>query len=123
MPAGAGGSHSVLGGEDISMFISANKEAAWKFMQFMTGEFAQTEMAKCGQIPVNKTALNSETVKRAEFAPFLEALASARSRPTVPAWSEMDNLLNMAVTAVVNGEKSAQAALDELAVQWDNLLK
>ena len=54
IPAGKGGSVSVLGGEDISMFNSANKEAAWKFMKFMTDSFAQEEMAKCGQIPVNK---------------------------------------------------------------------
>jgi multiple sugar transport system substrate-binding protein len=123
MPAGNGGSHSVLGGEDISMFSSANKEAAWKFMQFMTGEFAQTEMAKCGQIPVNKAALNSDLVKNADFAPFIEALASARSRPTVAVWNEMDNGLNMAVSAVVSGSKSAKTAMDELAQQWDALLR
>ena len=46
MPEGEGGSHSVLGGENISMFNTANKDAAWKFMKFMTGEFAQEEMAK-----------------------------------------------------------------------------
>ena len=123
IPAGEGGSISVLGGEDIAMFASANKEAAWKFMQFMTGEFAQTEMAKCGQIPVNKAALTSETVKNASYAPFIEAIQTAKARPTVAAWSEMDNELTMAVTAVVTGEKTAQEALDELAAQWDELLK
>ncbi|MFR3401134.1 MAG: hypothetical protein ACLTUL_02300 [Blautia faecis] len=35
MPEGEGGSHSVLGGENISMFNTANKDAAWKFMKFM----------------------------------------------------------------------------------------
>ncbi len=122
MPAGKGGSHSVLGGEDISMFTTANKDAAWKFMQFMTGEFAQTEMAKCGQIPVNKTALESETVRNAQFAPFLEAIKNAKSRPTVASWSEIDNELSVAVTAVMNGEKDAQTAMDELAVKVDSLL-
>ena len=39
------------------------------------------------------------------------------------AWSEMDNELTMAVTAVVTGEKTAQETLDELAAQWDELLK
>lgn len=123
IPAGEGGSVSVLGGEDIAMFTSANKEAAWKFMQFMTGEYAQTEMAKCGQIPVNKAALESDVVKNAEYAPFIEAIQTAKARPTVSAWSEMDNELNVAVTAVVNGEKTAQEAMDELAVKFDELLK
>lgn len=123
IPAGEGGSVSVLGGEDIAMFSTANKEAAWKFMQFMTGDFAQTEMAKCGQIPVNKAALESDVVKNADYAPFIEAIQTAKARPTVAAWSEMDNALNMAMTAVVSGEKTAQQAMDELAVTFDALLK
>ena len=123
IPAGEGGSISVLGGEDIAMFNTANKEAAWKFMQFMTGEFAETEMAKCGQIPVNKTALESDTVKTADYAPFIEAIQTAKARPTVAAWSEMDNGLQIAMNAVVTGEKTAQEVLDALAAEWDELLK
>lgn len=123
IPAGEGGSISVLGGEDIAMFNSANKEAAWKFMQFMTSEYAETEMAKCGQIPVNKAALESETVKAADYAPFIEAIQTAKARPTVAAWSEMDNDLQVAMNAVVTSEKTAQEAMDELAAAWDLLLK
>ena len=123
IPAGEGGSISVLGGEDIAMFNSANKEAAWKFMQFMTSEYAETEMAKCGQIPVNKAALESETVKAADYAPFIEAIQTAKARPTVAAWREMDNDLQVAMNAVVTGEKTAQEAMDELAAAWDLLLK
>lgn len=123
IPAGAGGSVSVLGGEDIAMFGTANQDAAWKFMQFMTSEYAETEMAKCGQIPVNKAALASDTVKNAAYAPFIEAIQTAKARPTVAAWSEMDNALVGAMTAVIGGEKTAQVAMDELAVQFDALLK
>lgn len=123
IPAGEGGSISVLGGEDIAMFNTPNKEAAWKFMQFMTGEYAETEMAKCGQIPVNRAALESDTVKAADYAPFIEAIQTAKARPTVAAWSEMDNGLHVAMNAVVTGEKTAQEAMDELAVAWDALLK
>ena len=81
MPAGEGGSISVLGGEDIAMFNTANREAAWKFMQFMTGEYAETAMAKCGQIPVNKAALESDTVKNADYAPFIQAIETAKALP------------------------------------------
>lgn len=122
IPAGEGGSVSVLGGEDIAMFNTANQDAAWKFMQFMTSEYAETEMAKCGQIPVNKAALESDTVKSASYAPFLAAIETAKARPTVAAWSEMDNELNTAMTAVVSGDKTAQEAMDELAVKFDALL-
>lgn len=89
----------------------------------MTSEYAETEMAKCGQIPVNKAALESETVKAADYAPFIEAIRTAKARPTVAAWSEMDNDLQVAMNAVVTGEKTAQEAMDELAASWDTLLK
>ena len=55
--------------------------------------------------------------------PSSKPFTTAKARPTVAAWSEMDNELTMAVTAVVTGEKTAQEALDELAAQWDELLK
>ena len=122
VPAGDGGSISVLGGEDIGMFNTANKDAAWKFMKFMTGEYAQEEMAKCGQIPCNKEALESDTVKKADFAPYIEQLKTAKSRPTVASWSEIDSELTASVTAVMNGEKTAQEAMDDLAKKVDALL-
>ena len=55
--------------------------------------------------------------------PFIQAIETAKARPTVAAWSEMDNELTNAMTAVVNGEKTAQEAMDELAVVFDELLK
>ena len=122
VPAGDGGSISVLGGEDIGMFNTANKDAAWKFMKFMTGEYAQEEMAKCGQSPCNKEALESDTVKKADFAPYIEQLKTAKSRPTVASWSEIDSELTASVTAVMNGEKTAQEAMDDLAKKVDALL-
>ena len=122
MPAGAAGSHSVLGGEDIAMFKGADSEGAWLFMKFMTSEFAQEEMAKCGQIPVNKTSLESATVKEAPFAPFLSAIATAVARPPVASWSEIDNLLSVAVTDIIVNGADAQATMDALAAQVDTLL-
>ena len=122
MPAGAAGSHSVLGGEDIAMFKGADSEGAWLFMKFMTSEFAQEEMAKCGQIPVNKTALESATVKEAPFAPFLSAITTAVARPPVASWSEIDNLLSVAVTDIIVNGADAQATMDALAAQVDALL-
>lgn len=122
MPAGAGGSHSVLGGEDIAMFKGADTEGAWLFMKFMTSEFAQTEMAKCGQIPVNKTALESDTVKDAAFAPFLEAITTAVARPPVAAWSEIDNALSVAMTDIIVNGADVQATLDALAAEVDAML-
>ena len=122
MPAGEAGSISVLGGEDIAMFNTANKEGAWEFMKFMTSEFAQEEMAKVGQIPVNTTALESDTVKNADYAPFLEAITTAKARPPVAAWSDIDSELTTAVTDIIVNGADAQTTLDELAAKVDVLL-
>lgn len=122
MPAGEGGSVSVLGGEDIGMFNTANKEGAWKFMKFMTSEFAQEEMAKCGQIPVNETVLESDTVKNADYAPFLEAITTAKARPPVSTWTEIDNEITTAVTSILTEGADVQQTLDDLAATVDELL-
>ncbi len=122
MPAGSAGSISVLGGEDIAMFNTGNKEGAWEFMKFMTSDFAQEEMAKCGQIPVNKTALESDTVKNAAYAPFLEAITTAKARPPVASWSEIDGELTAAVTDIIVNGADVQATLDALAAKVDELL-
>ena len=122
LPAGEAGSISVLGGEDIAMFNGNNQDAAWKFMKFMTSPYAEEEMAKCGQIPVNKIALESETVKNAPFAPFLEAITTAKARPAVAAWSQMDNELTNAMTEILVNGADVKETLDALAVTLDGLL-
>ena len=121
LPAGEAGSISELGGEDIAMFNTANKDAAWAFMKFLTSPFAEEEMAKCGQIPVNKTALKSDTVKNAAFAPFLEAITTAKARPAVAAWSEIDNELTIAMTEIIANGADAKETLDALAIKIDAL--
>ena len=69
-PRGYAGSVTVLGGEDIAMFNTANKEGRLgRFMEFMTSRFAQEEMAKVGQIPVNTTALGRRRSERGVRAP------------------------------------------------------
>lgn len=122
VPAGSAGSISVLGGEDIAMFNTANKEGAWKFMKFMTSDFAEEEMAKCGQIPVNKEALDSDVVANADYAPFLDAITTAKARPPVASWSEIDNELTTAMTSIISEDADVQETLDALATKVDALL-
>ena len=59
---------------------------------------------------------------KSSYAPFLEAIKTAKSRPTVACWSEMDSELSVAVTDVMNGKKTAQEAMDKLAERFDELL-
>ncbi|HFQ4496998.1 extracellular solute-binding protein (plasmid) [Enterococcus avium] len=123
VPSGEGGSHSVIGGEAISLFKNNDhQDEAWKFAKFMTSEFAQKEMAKVGQIPVNKQVLNSSVVAESTFAPFLETLKNAKSRPTVSCWTEIDNMLSVTLMDIMNDKIPLEEGLDKLAKDIDKLL-
>ncbi len=124
MPAGAGGSISVVGGEDIVMFQqSEKKEAAAEFMRFMLSEEIQLKWASQGQVPVLKSAIDSEAIKNHPyFAVFLEQLKTAKARTPHPAWSKMEEITTNVGNAILNGTVETQAALDEAATKLDELL-
>jgi multiple sugar transport system substrate-binding protein len=123
MPAGNGGSIQVLGGEDISITTNANSDYAWKFVKFMTSEYAQVEMGKVGQIPVNKAALNNPEITAIDdFAVFIEALKTSRARPAISEWPEVDQQINDAFTAALLGVKTSSEALTDAAKAIDEIL-
>ena len=83
IPAGPGGSVSVVGGEDIVMTkASKNKPAAEEFMRFMLGPWAQNQMARAGQMPVLKT-LTKQLVKIHPYG-TREGVQGRRDRPAGP---------------------------------------
>ncbi len=81
-------------------------------------------MAKCGQIPVNKEALDSDrVVANADYAPFLDAITTAKARPPVASWSEIDNELTTAMTSIISaGDADVQKLWMLLATKVDALL-
>lgn len=123
VPQGAGGSISVVGGEDIVLTKSSkNQAAATEFMRYMVSEEAQLEMAKVGQMPVLANLGDKLTSVNAYYAPFVTQLATAKPRPVTPAWSEMDAMLQDEVRSAIKGDKSVKSALDEAASKADALL-
>lgn len=123
MPEGKAGSIQVLGGEDIVMFRTAHKEESWEFMKFMTSEYAQKEMAKVGQIPVNEKIIQSKDITSIEkFAPFLTAIQTAKPRPAIAQWPQVDEQLNMAIVKAIMGDQTVKEALDEAAKKIDTIL-
>jgi multiple sugar transport system substrate-binding protein len=125
MPAGKGGSVSVVGGEDIVMFAdSRNKAAAWKFTQFLLSPWAQATMATTGQIPVIASALEDPyIVEHPFYGVYLEQLQTAKPRTPHPAWTRIEETIQAAFQLAVAGELSAQEALDRAAAQVDGYLR
>ncbi|MGE5676311.1 MAG: extracellular solute-binding protein [Mycobacterium leprae] len=124
VPAGKGGSISVVGGENVVMFKnSKNKDAAWKFMQFLLSDEAQTAMAKTGQMPVTNTASANPVMKEAGYYDaFVDQLKTARPRTPVPAWTKIEKILSDSFEAVMRDKDTPKSALDKAAKDIDALL-
>lgn len=124
LPAGPGGSISVVGGENLVMFATSEKQAAaWAFEKFLLGDFAQSAMAEVGQIPVTQAGLASDAVTSVPYlAAYVEQLQTAQARTPVPSWPQIDSILTDAFGAALRGTKTAEQALGDAAVQIDDLL-
>lgn len=123
VPAGAGGSISVVGGEDIVMTTSAkNQEAALEFIRFTQSEQFQIEMAKTGQMTVIPAFADAQSAVAPFFAPFSAQLNSAKSRLAIAKGSQVDGILNSELVPAFEGTVSVQDALTKAAAQIDALL-
>lgn len=122
VPAGPGGTASVVGGEDIVVFkATKNKEAALAFTRFMVSEEAQLAMGKVGQMPVLQS-LAGNTELPDYYPMFQEQLKTAKARTPVPAWPKIDEAVSNAVLKALRGDATVQAALTEAATAVDALL-
>jgi len=123
VPAGAGGSISVVGGEDIVMSASSkHQDAAMKFIRFTQTAGYQLAMAKTGQMSVVKSLDAQEASLVPAFAPFIAQLQTAKPRPAVPQASQIDTVLQNELTKAFEGAESVKDALSKAASQIDPLL-
>jgi multiple sugar transport system substrate-binding protein len=123
VPAGPGGSISVVGGEDIVLSQSSKKKTAAKeFIRFMLSRFVQTQMAHAGQMPVRADVSKELTKINGYFGIFAKQLKTARPRTPSPNWPKIDTILGNVVGAALKGDP-VKKSLDDAAKQIDNLLK
>lgn len=103
---------------------SKNKEAAWKFLKFITGDlFTRGVVDNYVTSVAMKTFRESEAYramhpyKTPDGAYVLEKdldLIDWRYMPRIPEYSVIANMLGTAASEVIGGKKDAKAALDEL---------
>lgn len=123
IPAGAGGSVSVVGGEDIVMTAnSKHQAAAEKFIRFTQGSQFQLAMVKTGQMTVQPGLADKQAAIEPYFKAFSDQLKTAKSRIASPNQSKIDTVLNTALTPAFLGTTSVKDALDSAASQIDALL-
>ena len=122
VPAGPGGSQSVVGGENIVVFKNTqNKDASLAFTRFMLSEEAQLAMGKIGQMPVIKS-LSGNAELHDYYPTFQKQLETANARTPSPAWPKIDEAISNAVLKALRGDMEIQAAMDEAAKTVDGLL-
>lgn len=123
MPSVDGFSSSVVGGEDLVVFYDTNeKDAALAWASYLLSEETQLKMAEVGMIPTLKSLVGHEALPE-YFDIFMKQLETAQARVPHPAWSEMDNAINNAWQRMLNGDQTAQEALDQAAVEINAMLK
>ena len=125
MPAGAGGSVSIVGGQDVVMSSNCkNQDAAWKFMKYLASEEAQLAMAEAGMIPVTRSAVEKMNISETPYLEaYLDQLETAKPRTPSANWGQIDTLLGNAFEKAIRGEVSAKDALNQAAAEVDKLLK
>lgn len=123
MPAGPGGSVSVVGGEDVVMTASCReKAAAAQFAEYLLSPDAQLAMAKVGQMPVLADLGDQLTDIQSYYGVFAEQLKTARPRPPQPQYTKLEDILSAEVQKAFTGKQSVSAALDSAAKQIDAIL-
>jgi multiple sugar transport system substrate-binding protein len=123
MPAGPGGSISVVGGEDIVMTnATPNRAAAEQFIDYMLSPAAQIAMAKVGQMTV-RTDLTSQMLSiHPYYKIFLQQLKTARPRVPTPQYPKIESIISDDVQKALQGKQSVQQALNDAAKQIDPIL-
>jgi ABC-type glycerol-3-phosphate transport system substrate-binding protein len=103
---------------------SPNKEAAWKFLQYLYSSKVSVQMTKTISLPwATKAAMASLTGSPDPILRYIPDFAGQDARsnllaPVLPEGSKLMDAFKIAFQDGVTGKKSPQAALDEAAAIW-----
>ena len=123
IPAGDGGSVSVVGGEDIVLTASSqHKEAAIKFIRFTQSEEFQLALVPTGQLTVISALGDKQVELVPYYALFTQQLETAKARVAIPDASEIDTILNEELVPAFEGTVTVKEALGNAAKRVDELL-
>lgn len=121
---------NTLGGAGFVMYSkSKNKDAAWKFMQFLCGPKGQSIFAKSGDaVPAMRTP---ETVKAFISSPpseqerliFFTETSFGVKFPNIPGWWEIFDYITRELDYVWTGQKSAVEVLEYVSQEVTKMIK
>lgn len=102
-----------------------NTELSYKFAEFLcTSPKYQLEYCKSlNLLPSLKECYEDEEYKSGVKSVFAEQMKSAKSRPNVKCWSQIEEIISEAVKSAIKGLKTPEDALNDAAEQVNILLK
>lgn len=124
IPAGPGGSISVVGGEDLVIPKNAPHMAQTiKFVKFLEGPFAQLSMAGAGDMSVYKNLATEEATVNPALKVFAKALLTARARPVNAGYGTLDTDFSDQLAMMLAGKTTVAAGLAVATTEADAALK
>lgn len=126
IPAGPGGYGSPTGGHNYVISADTQKLfAAWDLVNFLSRPEYQAQFAlKNNLLPTRQSTYSLPEVKANRIIQdFKYVLDAANTRPVIPQSGALFIDLKPAYQAALLGEKTPQAALDEVKKAWQNLLE
>jgi len=123
IPAGPGGSVSVVGGEDL-VIAKGGKHLAdtIKFVQFLQSPFAQLAMASAGDMAAYKTDNNAEGNLNPALRIFAKELLTAEARPVTAGYGELDTDFSNQLALMLAGKVSVTQGLNTAAQEANKAL-
>lgn len=120
VPAPEGGTSATnVGGERLVMFgNSANQEAAWEFMKFLTSKEIQLRWdMETGFMPILKSVgedpayLEWAQESEPRMLPFIEGMTYAHTRPATPLYNQISDAFSREIQRAYVGEATPEEAL------------
>ncbi len=126
-PGGATTGTMVRGSMNTLTSQSQNKEAAWKFMRWISGPKGAEMWSKgTGAFPSRLEVANADWFKeRKLFQPFMTQMSWPNAQSPflgMPNAVQMNKIMTTEIQNVAQGKKSAKQALDDAAAEWNKIL-
>jgi len=117
---------AALGGAQLAINAhSAHPQLAWMLVEFLTAPEQMLERARlAAQLPA-RPSLYDERLDGAlpiPVPPVRQALEHAVPRPVTPVYSELSEILQVAIHRALSGQQAPAAALSEAAAAMRNVL-
>ncbi|MET0288412.1 MAG: sugar ABC transporter substrate-binding protein [Pseudoxanthomonas sp.] len=126
LPGPDGPGSGIAGGTSLVIFRdSERKEAAWKFIEFMSRpEIQERFHGIIGDLPPRRSTWEFPSLANDPLAqPFREQLERAKPTPKVLEWERVMQEMRLETERVVRGGKAQDAATRDLDARVDELLE